>query len=334
MNQNVSALTVYDDGGGPALYAGGSFTTAGGATASRIAKWNGSTWSALSSATFIGANPYIGALTVFDDGGGPALYAGGRFFSTGGPTLNNIAKWNGSSWTPLGSGTSGNFSDVSDLAVFDDGSGPALYAGGFFTTAGGVTVDRIAKWNGSSWSGVGGGMDDYVQALTVHDDGSGSALYAAGRFTVAGGVAANLIARWNGASWSALGSGLNDFVVHALTVFDDGSGPALFAGGDYRSALDSGDSYLAEWGCDTTPPTISSRPTLRVPDRLGTPPGEVVNFSVTATDVHDRSPSISCVPPSGSFFPAGRTLVTCTATDAAGNQSTSQFLVIVAPRVR
>jgi hypothetical protein len=238
----------------------------------------------LSSATFIGANPYIGALTVFDDGGGPALYAGGRFFSTGGPTLNNIAKWNGSSWTPLGSGTSGNFSDVSDLAVFDDGSG--------------------------------------------------SALYAAGRFTVAGGVAANLIARWNGASWSALGSGLNDFVVHALTVFDDGSGPALFAGGDYRSALDSGDSYLAEWGCDTTPPTISSRPTLRVPDRLGTPPGEVVNFSVTATDVHDRSPSISCVPPSGSFFPAGRTLVTCTATDAAGNQSTSQFLVIVAPRVR
>jgi len=59
-----------------------------------------------------------------------------------------------------------------------------------------------------------------------------------------------------------------------------------------------------------------------------------VHFSVTATDDHDLSPSIACAPPSGSFFPRGKTLVTCTAMDDSGNQSSSQFLVIVAPKIR
>ena len=42
--------------------------------------------------------------------------------------------------------------------------------------------------------------------------------------------------------------------VCALTVFDDGTGPAaLYAGGVFGSAIDSGDSYLAKWGCPVTP---------------------------------------------------------------------------------
>ena len=49
---------------------------------------------------------------------------------------------------------------VQALTVFDDGSGLALYAGGNFTTAGGVAAQHIAKWNGSSWFQVGSGMDD------------------------------------------------------------------------------------------------------------------------------------------------------------------------------
>jgi hypothetical protein len=80
---------------------------------------------------------------------------------------------------------------VRSLAVYDDGSGPALYAGGTFNIAGGVAAERIAKWNGSSWaplgSGVSGGASTNVMALVVHDDGGGPALYAGGTFTVAGG---------------------------------------------------------------------------------------------------------------------------------------------------
>ena len=69
--------------------------------------------------------------------------------------------------------------------------------GADFTTAGGSAANNIAKWNGSSWSALGSGMDgDCVYALAV----SGSDLYAGGYFTTAGGTAANYIAKWNGSS--------------------------------------------------------------------------------------------------------------------------------------
>ncbi len=102
-------------------------------------------------------------------------------------------------------------STVFALTGFDDGggSGPAIYAGGSFSMAGGIPANRIAKWDGTNWSPLGTGMNNFVQALTVFDDGSGGgpALYTGGFFITAGGGPANLIAKWDGVSWSALGSG-------------------------------------------------------------------------------------------------------------------------------
>jgi hypothetical protein len=55
---------------------------------------------------------------------------------------NYIARWDGatSAWHPLGSGMN---SHVTALAFRLDGS---LYAGGFFTTAGGKPSLYIARW--------------------------------------------------------------------------------------------------------------------------------------------------------------------------------------------
>jgi len=39
---------------------------------------------------------------------------------------------------------------------------PVLYVGGFFPTAGGITVNSIAKWDGSSWSALGSGVGSSV----------------------------------------------------------------------------------------------------------------------------------------------------------------------------
>jgi hypothetical protein len=234
----VLALTVFDDGTGPALYAGGRFS-------GRIARWDGSSWSTLGS----GMNQTVRALAVFDDGSGPALYAGGDFTTAGGQSANRIARWDGRSWSSLGSGMNDN---VFALAVFDDGSGsgPALYAGGGFTTAGGQSANRIARWNASSWSPLGSGLDNRVLALAVFDSGSGSgpALYAGGSFTTAGGESASRIARWDGISWSPLGSGM-DSSVQALTNFDDGSGsgPALYAGGLFTTAGGQSANNIARW---------------------------------------------------------------------------------------
>ena len=236
----IACLSVYDDGSGPDLYAGGDFTTAGGISASRIAKWDGVAWTRLRS----GMNNPVVALTVFDDGSGPALYAGGDFTTAGGVTANRIARWDGSAWTRLGSGMNNT---VNALTVFDDGSGPALYAGGDFTTAGGVATNNIARWDGSVWTPLGSGMNGRVQALTVFDDGSGPALYAGGVFTTAGGVAVGGIARWDGVAWSRVGLASSGGGVYALTTFNDGSGQALYIGGLFGSFGGSSARGIAKW---------------------------------------------------------------------------------------
>src|SRR6185369_9655885 len=84
----------------------------------------------------------------------------------------NIAKWNGSTWTALGSGVDGGTTYQGALALAV--SGGNLYAGGYFTNAGGLVANHIAKWNGSSWSALGAGMNQFVAALTA----SGNDLYA------------------------------------------------------------------------------------------------------------------------------------------------------------
>src|SRR5437016_9536958 len=100
-------------------------------------------------------------------------------------------------WISMG-GILGTSRFVDAAAV--DGSGN-LYIGGGFTIVGDVFANRVAKWNGSSWTALGSGLNNTVVALAV----SGSDLYAGGEFTTAVGSAANRIAKWNGSSWTALG---------------------------------------------------------------------------------------------------------------------------------
>jgi hypothetical protein len=137
---------------------------------------------------------------------------------------------------------------VDALAVFDDGSGPALFIGGQFSSVGGIQANGIAKWNGSVWSAVGSGIFEGVAELAVFDDGNGPALYAGGPFTHVGTLTATGIAKWNGTAWSALDRGIAG-EVYALSSYDDGSngGPALYAGGWFQQAGRTVSTYLAEW---------------------------------------------------------------------------------------
>ncbi|MBM4112495.1 MAG: hypothetical protein FJ253_03840, partial [Phycisphaerae bacterium] len=243
----VSSLAVFDDGGGggPALHLAGSFLSAGGVAVNRIARWNGTAWTALGA----GTNGPVECMLVFDDGSGegPALFVGGSFTSAGGVPTANIARWNGTSWSALGAGVNGI---VHALAIFDDGlgGGPALVVGGAFTSAGGGAASRVAKWDGTSWTALGAGCDGTVRALAVLDDGAGAALFVGGAFANAGGAPASRIATWDGASWSSLGDGVNG-LVRALAVFDDGEGdgPSLFVGGEFTSAGALAASRIARW---------------------------------------------------------------------------------------
>ena len=185
---SVTALLALPNGN---LVAGGIFFTAGGVTASKIARWNGSSWSAFGSGLTGGggtAPSTVNSLNVLPNGD---LVAGGNFTTAGGVGASGIARWNGSSWSALGSGLTGGGPSVSSLIVLPNGD---LVVGGYFTTAGGVTVNRIARWNGSSWSALGSGTNWSVYSLAALPNGD---VVAGGGFTTAGGVTSKYMARWS-----------------------------------------------------------------------------------------------------------------------------------------
>ncbi len=236
LNGGVYAVTL----NGSEVYVGGTFTRvcendacdSGNLTMNRIAKWNGNFWSALGH----GVRDTVRAIAV----SGSEVYVGGLFSEvcgndacdSGNMTVNRVAKWNGSNWAVLGNGVSG--SSVRAIAVSEG----EVFVGGSFTqvcgnsacNSGNVTVNNIAKWNGSNWSALGNGLESAVVALAAN----GGQVYVGGFFRQvcgnsacnSGNVTMNFIARWNGIAWSALGNGVNS-IVYALTV----SGSEVYVGG-------------------------------------------------------------------------------------------------------
>jgi hypothetical protein len=61
----------------------------------------------------------------------------GGYFCVNG--INNLARWNGTDWSSLGSGVS---SDVWALTIYDG----ALVVGGSFARVGAITANYIAMW--------------------------------------------------------------------------------------------------------------------------------------------------------------------------------------------
>src|SRR5690606_27508961 len=121
---------------GPGLYVGGWFHTAGGQTTPGVARWSGSAWSSVGAGLdFPASQPLVNSFVQFDDGSGSALYVGGVFELAGGQSARNIAKWNGTTWSHVGSGLGAGGDWVNALSVFDDGSAETLIAGGRFWTA-------------------------------------------------------------------------------------------------------------------------------------------------------------------------------------------------------
>lgn len=220
-NGTVNSLTVHNN----KLIVGGSFNNAGGNSAAHIAQWDGTTWSAIGS----GINGEVNSLLSFNG----ELIAGGVFATAGSATVNNIAKWNGSSWLALGSGVTlinGTSQGVGALANYNN----ELVAGGRFNNAGGVPVNFIAKWNGSSWSDLGGGFPgSQVGIFALHV--SNNVLYAGGLFSTAGTVSANSVAKWDGTGWSALGTGVTMNNAAALVLSVMSYDNYLYAGGEFIS---------------------------------------------------------------------------------------------------
>ncbi len=221
---NVRALAVFQG----ELYAAGAISTMLGDAADGVARWDGVAWRAVG----LGLNSQVRALLATSD----RLYAGGEFTASGDTQTMRIAAWDGEGWAPLGAGvTHTNFFPMVMALAQHEGS---VYAGGFFNRADGNIVSNIARWTGTTWEGVGAGLDHVVHALASH----GGTLVAGGSFTSSGGVPTPNAASWDGLQWSPMGPGL-DGVVFALESFDG----ALIAAGDFSNAGPLPTQGIAMW---------------------------------------------------------------------------------------
>ncbi len=206
LNGSVKALIVDPSG---YVIAGGYFEDAGGdPDADHVAVWNGSSWASLG-----GPGSRLSSTVnsfAFDSNGD--LVAGGDFTNAGGdPDADNVAVWDGSSWSSIGGTGSGVGASVYAVILSPGGD---LIIGGAFSDAGGVAAaDRIAAWNGSSWTALGGGLSGSVSTLAYAANGD---LYVGGSFTDAGGDPdADRIAVWKSPTWRSVGgagSGVNGTV--------------------------------------------------------------------------------------------------------------------------
>ena len=248
MNDWVNALTVFNN----KLIATGWFTLAGGVSANRIAQWDGATWTALGS----GMDREVYAVAVLCNcstgWSGTLCDQCTTGFGAQCDMLCSVCDVHGACLPGLtgsckcNAGWTGELcTTASTLAL----TATVLVAGGSFTTAGGVSANGVAQWNGTAWSTLDvHGMNGEVRALSVFND----QLVAGGYFTLAGGVPANRIALWNGTAWSALGLGIQegnqgdpvaDYYVCALAVYEDN----LVASGIFSTASGVAANNIAQW---------------------------------------------------------------------------------------
>jgi hypothetical protein len=267
------------------LYAGGNFSSINGVEANRIAMWNGREWLPLGlglgeiPAPVI---PHVQAIAT----SGTNVFAGGTFITAGGQEAWHLAKWDGFEWSGFGrvvDNVSALFADGDDLYVaagFNFGNGPTgstlyrwdgnswhrvgaddefkggilsmvkmngdLFVAGSSIRVNNVDVGNSARGDGVSWSSLGAGTDNRVNALAV----SGTNLYVGGWFDRAGGTAAENymyhITRWDGSKWNRLRTqseiGLGTHV-YSLAVH----GTDLYVGGTFATVSGVTVNAITKW---------------------------------------------------------------------------------------
>jgi hypothetical protein len=254
------------------VYASGFFNQIGGVSASGLARWNGSVWSSLPTSGLIlglssnfcafngelyiaavasptGSNGTTGVFKLNQNGiqqlGGVfnsdvtslrivnnTLTAAGYFTDIAGQPVNNLAVWNGSSWTNEGLGLNFVVTDIASTGNF------SLAGGNASPPTDAVNYRHVALKTTNEWKPSGLGMSNWVECIRTN----GSDVYAAGYFTDAGGLRSQVV-RWNGLSWDTLNGGMVLGTVRELAVYRD----TLYAGGDFSDPVTFAPHYLIRW---------------------------------------------------------------------------------------
>jgi hypothetical protein len=189
----VRSLAFYDD----KLWVAGLFLLDDGTPIEGLAVYDGSGWSAAPGGALEGTAFEL--LVVGDE-----LFVGGAFSKVGGVAAANVAAYDGVTWTAY------DFDDAMAIYALARTAGGDLYAGGAygaFEEAGG-----IARWSGTTWQTVGGGLGQLATRGVVTDlvahgeivDATGCFSRAGGLESTPGSIASRSVARWSGSAWQSL----------------------------------------------------------------------------------------------------------------------------------
>jgi hypothetical protein len=192
----VSKMIRFDDGSGPAMYVIGDFFQVNGVPALRFAKWNGHEWSAAWSGTLFPDQSGIGV--VVDVGTGPAMYLNGSIGTT---ENGGILRFDGTTISIIGRPMYANSNGgAAGLGSFDDGLGPSLYAVGAFDHIDSTPINNIGRWDGHSWTALGGGIGLNASGLIQMSGPRGPSLSVIGNgnFISVGGGFVGSFAQWIG----------------------------------------------------------------------------------------------------------------------------------------
>jgi hypothetical protein len=274
--------TLFYDSSSNTLYAGGNFySLAWGPPMNGISRWNGTAWDSMGSGLFgnvysiVKYNGFIyagGTFAIKDSAGnfiypanisywdgaywrlppggvsanltvwslfvnGNDLYVGGLFDSIAGMHARGVARYDGIQWHSYPALNLPYYPDVFDVIIYNN----ELYAGGAFNN--GLGLEGIAKFDGTNWVTVGGGLSNsnsFVQRMMVYQ----GELYIVGDFHVASGGPGNCVSKWNGTTWSSLGSGTGTGgQLFSIAAFNN----QIYVGGNFFTIGGISSPYIAKW---------------------------------------------------------------------------------------
>lgn len=213
---------------------------------SRVWRWSGTAWLPLGSPGAV--NGGVTAMVAYNG----ELVIGGSFLTVDGFTVHGLAKWNGTSWSKVGSSlVTGVVGFVKAFAVFNG----ELHVAGNFTQVAGINVNHHAVWNGGGWA-PGAVWNGPIETLAVRIGLSATTnyLFAGGAFTTvfnqaSGTVAAQHVARLQQTTgvWSAVGAGLGGTKCTRLCV----RATSLF-GFELMASVDDAPSSMSQWVSSTS----------------------------------------------------------------------------------
>ncbi|MDB5274659.1 MAG: hypothetical protein JWO58_3026 [Chitinophagaceae bacterium] len=192
-------------------------------------------------------------LAAVSDQSGNIYFAGNLFDSS---NKNYVAKWDGTSWSELGTQTN-PFHPYSTIYTMTIDKNDNIYAAVSYIEGldeGTHGYEFVAKWDGTSWSEVGTGNDTLnttgnpsenifstIYAVITDNDGN---VYATGSFLNSNGYA--YVAKWDGAHWSELGIGANALnandQIRTLAIDNTGN---IYAAGRFTDSNNK--LYVAKW---------------------------------------------------------------------------------------